>query len=79
MDNSLRGAVFNKFPSITSFANEMNWDRKKASRIVNRVQEPFVADIEQMIPCLGIQDAETFVKVFFPTISAMLVSQQANG
>lgn len=71
MDNQLRGAVLAKFPSISAFANAMKWDRKKASRIINRVQPPSANDIEQMAIVLGIHDAETFVRIFFPTISTM--------
>ena len=71
MENSMRGAVLTKFQSITAFAAAMNWDRKKASRIVNRVQKPSADDMEQMAACLGIQDAVSFVHIFLPSISTM--------
>ena len=71
MENSLRGIVMTKYQSITSFANAMNWDRKKASRIINRVQKPTANDMEQMAECLGIQDPVSFVNLFLPSVSTM--------
>lgn len=75
MQNTLRGAVLTKFNSITSFANAMQWDRKKASRIVNRVQKPTVTDMEQMAACLDIQDPVSFVHIFLPSIPTMWEKQ----
>ena len=71
MDNTLRGAVLTKFPNITCFADEMHWDRKKASRIVNRVQKPSADDMEQMAKTLEIRDAQTFVEIFLPNVPTM--------
>ena len=71
MENQLRGAVLTKFPSITSFADAMKWDRKKASRIVNRVQKPTADDMEQMAQCLDIKDAVSFVHIFLPSVPTM--------
>ena len=71
MDNQLRGVVLAKFRSITSFADAMEWDRKKASRIVNRIQKPTADDMEQMAQCLDIRDAESFVHIFLPSIPTM--------
>lgn len=71
MENRLRGEVLTKFASITSFAKAIKWDRKKASRIVNRVQRPTVDDLEQMSECLGIHDAESFMRIFLPWIPTM--------
>ena len=66
MENELRGAVLAKYPNITAFANALKWDRKKASRIINRVQNPTVSDIYKMSTLLDITDAETFVRIFLP-------------
>ena len=77
MENSMRGAVLTKFQSITDFANAMKWDRKKASRIVNRVQKPSADDMEQMAACLGIQDADSFVHIFLPSVSTMWEKKEA--
>ena len=71
MENQLRGTVLSKFQSISSFAKAMQWDRKKASRIVNRRQKPSADDMEQMALCLGVQDAVTFVHIFLPSIPTM--------
>ena len=71
MENSLRGEVFKKFPSISSFAKVLGWDRKKASRIVNRVQKPSVNDIEQMAECLNVTDPKLFMEIFLPSIPTM--------
>lgn len=69
MANELRGAVLSKYPSIKSFADSLKWDRKKASRIVNRVQKPTATDMENMANLLEIRDSETFVRIFLPSLS----------
>jgi len=71
MENRLRGAVLTKFVSISAFARAMRWDRKKASRIVNYVQKPTADDMEQMAQCLEINDADSFVHIFLPSIPTM--------
>lgn len=76
MENRLRGAVLARFKSITSFANAMEWDRKKASRIVNRVQQPTVNDMEQMADCLDILDADSFLHIFLPSIPTKWESKE---
>lgn len=68
MENRLRGAVLAKFPNISSFANAMHWDRKKASRIVNRQQLPSAKDMEQMADELDIRNADDFVHIFLPSV-----------
>lgn len=69
MENPIRGAVFSKFSSITSFADAVGWKRNKASRILNGIQKPSADDMEQMADCLNIQDANVFVSIFFPQLS----------
>lgn len=76
MENRLRGAVLSAFPSITSFAEAMKWDRKKASRIVNRIQKPSADDMEQMAKCLKIQTPDMFVQIFLPSVSTMWENNQ---
>lgn len=71
MENALRGLVMSKFSSITDFANAMEWDRKKASRIVNRVQKPTVIDMEKMAELLNVNDPDKFVQIFLPSVSTM--------
>lgn len=71
MENPIRGAVFGKFHSITAFSNAIGWKRNKASRILNGVQQPTADEIIQIAKCLNIQDAITFVSIFFPQLSTM--------
>ena len=68
MENRLRGVVLAKFPNIQSFADAVGWDRKKASRIVNRLQLPTAKDMDKMTDVLEIKNAEDFVHIFLPTI-----------
>ena len=68
MENRLRGAVLAKFQNITCFANAMGWDRKKASRIVNRQQLPSAKDMEDMAEVLDIRDCISFVHIFLPSV-----------
>ena len=71
MENALRGAVLAKFPSIKAFSDAMKWDRKKGSRIVNRIQNPSAEDMEKMANVLEVQDAVSFVRNFLPSVSTM--------
>ena len=68
MENALRGAVLAKHRNISSFARAMNWDRKKASRIVNRQQLPTAKDMEDMAVELDVHDCDTFVHLFLPSV-----------
>ena len=68
MENRLRGVVLAKFRSITCFADTMGWDRKKASRIVNRQQLPSAKDMERMADELEISNADDFVHIFLPSV-----------
>ena len=71
MENTLRGAVLAKYPNISMFARAMKWDRKKASRIVNRQQMPTAKDMEEMSINLGITDCFSFVHIFLPSLPTM--------
>jgi transcriptional regulator with XRE-family HTH domain len=71
MENRLRGAVLAKHPNISEFARAMNWDRKKASRIVNRKQLPTAKDMEDMAKNLDIRNADDFVQIFLPTVPTL--------
>lgn len=68
MENSLRGVVLAKFANISAFAEAMCWDRKKASRIVNRQQLPTAKDMYAMSDCLDISNATDFVRIFLPQL-----------
>lgn len=69
MENQIRGAVFSRFNSIGAFASCIGWKRNKASRILNGIQQPSADDMKQMAKCLNINDASTFVSIFFPELS----------
>ena len=71
MDNALRGAVLTKYPSIKSFGDAMEWDRKKASRIVNRVQKPSADDMEKMAKVLEVDSPASFVRIFLPSVATL--------
>ena len=66
MENNLLGCILAKFRSISNFARVIGWDRKKASRIANRVQLPTVKDMYAMADALDVHDCETFVHLFLP-------------
>ena len=68
MENSLLAAVLAKFRSISNFARVLNWDRKKASRIVNRQQWPTAKDMDEMADALEVHDCDTFMHLFLPFI-----------
>lgn len=69
MENELRGAVLTKFRSISDFAKALEWDRKKASRIINHVQSPTVDDMYKMSELLGIKDSLSFCHIFLPRLT----------
>ena len=58
MPTTLRGLVYGKFQSIGEFANAIGWQRGKASRIINNVQEPTKSDIQDMIRVLEIPQTD---------------------
>ena len=66
MENTLLGCILAKFRSISNFARVIGWDRKKASRIANRVQSPNAGDMYQMAEVLDIHDCDNFVRIFLP-------------
>ena len=68
MENSLLAAVLSKFRNISTFARALDWDRKKASRIVNRQQRPTAKDMDEMAEALDVHDCETFMHLFLPFI-----------
>ena len=65
MPNKLRGAIFSKYSSISSFADDIGWTRQKASRIANGLQRPDADEIEAMARLLGISNADEFLEIFF--------------
>lgn len=69
MDMTIRGAVLQKFPSASAFAREVGWGRQKASRIINGVVQPSAEEMIVIAKAVGIDDSETFMSLFFPSLS----------
>ena len=71
MQVNLRGAVFAKYRDISTFANAIGWNRKKASDILNGKRRPTADEMEKISDVLGINDSETFMSLFFASKSTM--------
>lgn len=54
MANTLRGAVYDKYPSLRAFSKAIGWDRTKTCNIVNGNREPRVSDLSDMSQALEI-------------------------
>lgn len=67
MTTTLRGLVFSKYPSISTFAKAIGWSRGKASRIANGTQQPSRDDMEALIKLLEIPQ-QSVAPVFFGTM-----------
>ena len=52
MANTLRGAVYDKYPSLRAFSKAIGWDRTKTCNIVNGNREPRVSDLSDMSQAL---------------------------
>lgn len=61
---TLRGIVFDKYPTIGKFAEAMGWSRNKASGIVNGKRQPSKADMEDLISEFSITP-ESIAPIFF--------------
>lgn len=71
MENELLSSILAKYRNISNFARAIGWDRKKASRVANRVQLPTANDMEQMAVALDVQDSDTFVRLFLPSVPTL--------
>ena len=69
MDMNLRGVILQRFPSATAFGKEMGWGRQKASNIMNGRTQPSAEDMIAIAQKVGIDDARSFMDIFFPTLS----------
>jgi len=76
MSNNLRGVVLGAYPSISAFARDIQWDRKKASRIINGNQDPSTKDIREIVELLNIRNADDFLDIFFSGMSTMQTKMQ---
>lgn len=64
---TLKGMAISQFGSCTRFAEAMQWNRSKASRILNGEQDPTLKDIDRMVKKMSIPK-EYIVPVFFGTM-----------
>lgn len=54
MANTLRGIVYDQYPSMRAFSKAIGWDRTKTCNIVNGNREPRVSDLSDMSRILGV-------------------------
>lgn len=62
---ALRGLILSKYKTITAFSEAIGWNRTKASRIVNGIQEPTIQDVKDLTRILEIESLEGFARTFF--------------
>lgn len=53
MANTLRGVVYDNFPSMRAFSKVIGWDRTKTCNIVNGNREPRVSDLSDLSRALN--------------------------
>lgn len=66
---TLRGIVLSRYKTIGAFADAVGWKRSKTSRVLNGTQIPDVNDVSDMAKCLEITSQETFMQIFFCSLS----------
>lgn len=54
MARTLRGVVYDRFPSMRAFSRAIGWDRTKTCNIINGNREPRVSDLSDMSQALNI-------------------------
>lgn len=69
MEMTLRGVILQKYPSATAFGKAMGWGRQKASNIMNGRIQPSAEDMIAIANTIGINDASSFMSIFFPSLS----------
>ena len=62
-ENKIRGLIYRWYPTLTAFANDVDWTRQKASAIVNGIQEPSLDDIHIIAKATN-EDADTIASIF---------------
>ena len=62
----IRGIVYDKYKSISAFADAIGWTRQKATLIVNGNQEPNLDDVDKMSKALNL-DYERTARFFLPS------------
>ena len=64
----LRGLIFTKYKSIQAFADDIKWQRNKASRVVNGIQEPDSDDMRAIADLFDLSSDE-FIDIFLASSS----------
>lgn len=77
MNNSitLRGLALSKYKNISAFAEAIGWQRNKASRILNALQEPNPKEIAELVKVLDINSQKMFFDIFFASLSEIWTKQ----
>lgn len=69
MEMTLRGVVLQNYSSACAFGKAMGWNRQKASDIMNGRRQPSADEMIQIAKKIGIDDAQSFMTIFFPSMS----------
>ena len=67
--SALRGKAIEKYGTIGSFANAMNWSNRKASYITTGRQCLTVEEVEKCAEVLGVDNIPDFMRIFYPQVS----------
>lgn len=71
MEMTLRGVILQKYPSASAFGKALGWGRQKASDIMNGRRKPTADEMILIAQDVGINDAKSFMSLFFPNLSTM--------
>jgi len=54
MDRGLNGLIYGQFKSQRVFADKLGWSHQKLNKIVNKVQEPTIPEVQEIADGLGV-------------------------
>ena len=77
MANTLRGIVYDQYPSMRAFSKAIGWDRTKTCNIVNGNREPRVSDLSDMSRILGVPVED--LALFFLQSKSQKCDDQQKG
>lgn len=77
MANTLRGIVYDQYPSMRAFSKAIGWDRTKTCNIVNGNREPRVSDLSDMSRILGVPVED--LALFFLQSKSQKCDDQREG
>ena len=67
--SAFRGKVIEVFGTVGKFASAMNWSGRKASYITTGRQIMTVKEAEDSAEVLGVDNADDFMRIFYPMLS----------